>query len=170
MVIIDNIPTGIDTSSIRVNGIGGDNATIQSVVVRRGESNSSDNPVRVQILEAIDALRDQLTLLDDDLTALAAQREFIGNLVDEGPAGFAQLLGGQGGGIDQWQTAWRAIGAGIAEVQAEIRRVMLEQRDIEEEIEELLDEFTKLPSEPPHFEKNTLDGLKVRIALPLPHI
>ncbi len=152
VLVVDNLPTGIDTSSIRVEGIAGGGAEIRSVVVRSGKTSDSGNPERVRIVEAIGELRDQLDILGDDLNALEAQRRFIDNLIVEGPGGFAELLGGQGGGIDQWQTAWEAIGAGISMVQANIRQVTLEQREIDQEIDELLDELASLPTELPHLE------------------
>jgi uncharacterized protein (TIGR02231 family) len=152
VVIIDNIPNGIDTGSVRVEGVGGTTATIQSVVIRRGETDDSDNPERVRLVEAIEDLREQLALLGDQRIALEAQRQFIGNLVEAGPAGFAELLGGEGAGIDQWQTAWRAIGEGMTEIIGELRRLALEERDIQDEIQELTEELANLPTKPAHYE------------------
>lgn len=150
-VVFDNIPVGIDASSIRVEGLGGD-AQIQSVVVQTGKSDDDDNPVRQQLLEQIEELRDDLQALDDVLAALDAQRRFIVNLIDAGPAGFAELLGGQGAGVDQWEAAWETLGRGIYEIETEMRDVAFEQRDIEEQIEVLLDELAALPTTPQHLE------------------
>jgi uncharacterized protein (TIGR02231 family) len=152
VVMIDNIPNGIDTSSIRVQGIGGDTAMIQSVVVRQGERDDSQNPDRIRIANAIQDLRDQLLALNDQRSALEAQRQFINNLIAQGPAGFAELLGAQGAGIDQWQTAWQAIGEGLTDVQDQLREIGFQQRVIEEQIQELTDEVSKLPSTPAHYE------------------
>jgi uncharacterized protein (TIGR02231 family) len=151
VVIIDNVPVGIDTSSIRVEGFGGDTATIQSVVVRRGETDEED-PARTRIVDAIEDLRDQLLVLGDDKLALEAQRQFIANLIEEGPGGFAQFLGDQGGGIDQWALAWQAIGEGLSDLQTELRRIAFEQRDIEAEIARLTEELANLPTLPAHYE------------------
>ena len=68
------------------------------------------------------------------------------------PAGFAQLLGDQGAGIDQWQTAWQAIGEGLAQIQADLRSLSFAQRDIREQIQELTDELANLPTKPAHYE------------------
>jgi len=152
VVIIDDIPNGIDTGTVRVEGVGGAAATIQSVVIRRGETDDSDNPERVRLVEAIEDLRDRLVLLGDERVALEAQRQFIGNLVEAGPAGFAELLGAEGGGIDQWQTAWQAIGEGMTQIVGEQRRVALEERDLQEQIQELTDELANLPAKPAHYE------------------
>ena len=152
VLIVDNLPTGMDTSSIRVEGIGATGAQIQSVVVRSGKSEGGENPERMRIVDQIDALRDELLVLGDELIALEAQRQFITNLIVEGPGGFAELLGGRGIGIEQWQTAWLAIGEGLSAVQGEIRDISFEQRDVQEQIEDLLDQLSALPSEPPHLE------------------
>lgn len=150
-LIIDHIPTGIDTSSVRVEGLAGGDAQIQSVTVRSGKTDAT-NPERDRLIAQIDDLRDQLLMLQDQQTALEAEQEFIGNLIDAGPAGFADLLGGQGAGIDQWQTAWTAIGEGLAEVQSQLRQLQFEQRDIQNQIDDLLDQIANLPTEPPHYE------------------
>ncbi len=150
-LIIDHIPVGIDTSSVRVEGIAGGDAQIQSVTVRTGKT-ESDNPERDRLVAEIDDLRDQLLMLQDQQTALEAEREFIGNLIDEGPGGFADFLGGQGAGIDQWQTAWTAIGEGLAAVQSQLRQLQFQQRDIQEQIDDLTNQIANLPSEPRHYE------------------
>ncbi len=151
-IIIDHIPTGIDTSSVRVEGVSGAGAQIQSVTVRAGKTDESDNPERDRLVAAIGDLRDQLLALSDQNTALEAQRTFINNLVNQGPAGFAELLGGQGTGIDQWQAAWTTIGEGLAQVQAAIRQIQFQQRDVQEQIDDLTNQLANLPTEGRHLE------------------
>ena len=75
-------------------------AAFSGVVVRRGETDDSVNQNRVRLVNAIEQLRDQLLGLADERIALEARAQFISNLVEAGPAGFAQLLGDQGAGID----------------------------------------------------------------------
>ena len=151
VAIIDEIPLGIDTSSIRVEGVGGDTATIQSVVVRRGDNDDEENPDRVRLVEEIADLRDLLQIIADRRVPLEGQARFIANLIEEGPAGFAQFLG-DGGGIADWQSAWLAIGEGLADIQTELRDLAFEQRDIEERIQELTEELANLPTKPAHYE------------------
>ncbi|MHA1560104.1 MAG: mucoidy inhibitor MuiA family protein [Alphaproteobacteria bacterium] len=152
VIVLDNIPIGIDTSSIRVSGVGGATTQIQSVSVRRGEEDNDGDPARDRLVEEIESLRDDLQALNNERAALSAQRQFIYNLIEAGPAGFAELLGGQGAGIDQWQDAWDMIGEGIYRVEASLRDLDLVQRGIEEEIEALLNELSRLPTAPAHLE------------------
>jgi uncharacterized protein (TIGR02231 family) len=152
VVVVDHIPLGIDANSIRVDGMAGASAQIQGVSVRRAEEDADGDPARQELVTQIEDLRDDLQALEDERAGLEAQRQFINNLIETGPAGFADLLGAQGGGIDQWQAAWDLVGEGVFRVERSLRDVDLLARDIDEEIRELLDELANLPTEPPHLE------------------
>lgn len=153
VLVLDNIPLGIDTSSIRVSGVGGATTQIQSVSVRRGEVDNDGDPVREELIEEIEDLRDDLQALNVERVALAARRQFINNLIDAGPVGLAELLGAGGDpGIDLWQEAWETVFQGVIIIEGTLFDIDRYQRDIEEEIEALLDELSRLPTEPAHLE------------------
>lgn len=153
VIVLDNIPLGIDTSSIRVSGVGGDATQIQSVSVRRGEVDNSNDPVRERLVEEIEELRDDLQALNVERAALAARRQFINNLIEAGPVGLAELLGaGVDPGIDLWQEAWETIFTGVLIIEGTLFDIDRFQRELEEEIGVLLEELSRLPTAPAHLE------------------
>jgi uncharacterized protein (TIGR02231 family) len=144
VIIIGNIAPGIDTSTVRVEGLADAGLEIRSVETQQAKTDDSDDPERDRIEDAIRELRDQQLVLNDQMTALQAQRTFIQNLITEGPAGFADNLG-NGGGIEQWAAAWQAIGQGMERVLTGIREVTQQSRQIDEQINELLQQAATLP-------------------------
>ncbi|MCW5713760.1 MAG: mucoidy inhibitor MuiA family protein [Bauldia sp.] len=144
VIIIGNIAPGIDTSTVRVEGLADAGLEIRSVETQQAKTDDSEDPARDRIEAAIRELRDQQLVLNDQMTALQAQRTFIQNLIAEGPAGFADNLG-NGGGIEQWAAAWQAIGQGMERVLSGIREVQQQSRAIDEQINELLQQAAALP-------------------------
>ncbi|MGD9739026.1 MAG: mucoidy inhibitor MuiA family protein [Bauldia sp.] len=144
VLVIGGVTTGIDPSTIRIEGVGEAGVLIRSVEAVQ-EKEGDEDPDRARINDLIQAARDRQAALNDQLVALDAQRSFIQNLITQGPAGFAQLLGGAGGGIDQWATAWQTIGQGLDQVLSGIRQVQQEIRDIEEEVAGYMTEIAELP-------------------------
>ncbi len=144
VLVIGNIPPAIDTSSIRVEGLADVGLEIRSVEAQTAKIDAEQTPERTRLLDAIQDLRDRQGALGDQLTALQGQRTFIQNLINEGPAGFAEFLGA-GGGIDQWAAAWQTIGRGLEQVLSGLREVALEQRDLERQIAALNVELAALP-------------------------
>jgi uncharacterized protein (TIGR02231 family) len=143
-IIIGNIAPGIDTSTVRVEGLADAGLEIRSVETQQAKVSDAEDPERERIEAAIEELRARQLVLNDQMTALSAQRTFIQNLINEGPAGFADNLG-NGGGIEQWAAAWQAIGEGMERVLAGIREVQQESRAIDEEIATLLQQIAALP-------------------------
>lgn len=154
VIILDDLPLGIDTSSIRVGGLANGTAQIQSVSVRRGEIDTEESPEREALIQRLEDLRDDLQELEIERAGAEGIRQFINNLIQAGPAGLAELLGagGEDAGIDLWRDAWDTIADGIHRVEYTLFDLDRWARDIEEEIEEVLDELSKLPTEPPHLE------------------
>lgn len=144
VLVIGGVTPGIDPSTIRIEGVGEAGVLIRSVEAVQ-EKEDGEDPERTRINDLILAARDRQAALNDQLVALEAQRSFIQNLIARGPEGFAQLLGGAGGGIDQWATAWQTIGQGLNQVLSGIRRVQLEIREIEEEIAGYMAQLAELP-------------------------
>ncbi|MCW5698166.1 MAG: mucoidy inhibitor MuiA family protein [Bauldia sp.] len=145
-LVISDIPAGLNTSSIRVEGLADAGLEIRSV--ETGEAAKADtagDPEREALLDQVEALRDELQGLGDLQGALEAQRSFIQNLITEGPRGFGALLGADGSGIETWSRAWETLGQGLADVMERIRRIQLEQRAINEEIEALMQQIAALP-------------------------
>lgn len=151
VLVIDDLPVGLDAGSLRVEGLGSGAATIQSVAVRRAKDDA-ENPEREALVDQIEAMREDLRSLDNLRAGLEAQREFITNLISEGPDGFADLLGNAGAGIDQWAAAWDMIGDGIYRIEQNLQDLDAESRAIEEQIEDLLDQIAELPTTPAYLE------------------
>lgn len=150
VLVIDDLPLGIETSSIRVEGVG-ESAQIQAVLVRRAER-EDENPRREELIEQLELLREDIRSLDTRRAAMEAQRQFITNLISDGPGGFAELLGQAGGGIEMWEDAWRMVSDGIFEVERELHAFDIQQAEIEEEIERILAEISELPTVEPSLE------------------
>lgn len=148
VLIVDDLPVGLDTGSIRVEGLAGDGAVIQSVVVRRAKVDDTEDPERQALVDQIEELRQQLRSLDNLRAGLEAQRSFITNLIAEGPEGFADLLGSEGAGISQWAQAWDLVGEGIHRVEQGLQDIDIEAAGIEEAIEDLLGQIAALPTTP----------------------
>lgn len=157
VLVIGGIPTGIDPSTIRIEGLADAGVEIRSVETVQEKHDDADDPERERIQDEIDALRARQAVLNDQLTALQGQRAFIQNLIEAGPAGFADFLGTAGGGIDQWATAWQMIGQGLDQVLANTRQIQNEIADIDRQINELNRELASLPS--PRV------GLEIRVEL-----
>lgn len=143
-IIIGNIAPGIDTSTVRVEGLADAGLEIRSVETQQAKADDTTDPERERIEAAIEELRNEQLVLNDQMTALSAQRTFIQNLINEGPAGFADNLG-NGGGIEQWAAAWQAIGQGMERVLTGIREVQQQSRAIDEQIAALFEQAAALP-------------------------
>lgn len=143
-IIIGNIAPGIDTSTVRVEGLADAGLEIRSVETQQAKADDTEDPERERIEAAIQDLRDQQLVLNDQMTALQAQRTFIQNLIAEGPAGFADNLG-NGGGIEQWAAAWQVIGQGMERVLTGIREVTQQSREIDAQINALFAQAAALP-------------------------
>jgi uncharacterized protein (TIGR02231 family) len=150
-ILIPDLPSGIDTSSLRIEGLEGGFLEIRSVETRGADPDPDSDPVRIALNDDIRTLEDQIAALDTQLEAAEGQKSFIDNLISEAPSGFAELLAA-GNGVASWQSGIQAIGAALAEVNEAIRKIELQQRDLREELAELYEELKTVPAARAHIE------------------
>ncbi len=157
VLIVSGVPGRIDPATLRVDGAADAALDILSVGAFYEEVDPLADEARVAINDAIKRLQDEFAALEDRIAALEAQRRFIENLTTEAPKGFAERLGQVGAATDQWDAAWRAVAAGILEVQTEVRQIRSEQGRVNEQIQEQNRLLSELPP--------LRDTLEVRIEI-----
>ncbi|MCC6983589.1 MAG: mucoidy inhibitor MuiA family protein [Bauldia sp.] len=150
-LLVPDLPVGIDSSSIRIEGVTGGGLEIRSVETRQADAEPDSDPERVALLDQIQTVEDQLAVLDDRSRAAEGQRSFIDNLIAEVPTGFAELLAA-GNGVASWQSGIQAIGVALAEVNETLRQIELQRRDLAEELADLHEALDALPAPRPHLE------------------
>lgn len=157
VVVIGDLPVGIETDSIKVEGSATDAFAIASVETHYVPADEAVDPAREAILAAIRNLEDRVAAIDDRIGALDGRKRFLERLIEATPDGFGAALSEGIGAIDQWATAAATIGDGLAEVAEAMRTARIEQRTLNEALEEQHRALADLP-EP-------RDRIAVRIAL-----
>lgn len=150
-LLVPDLPVGIDTGSIRIEGVTGGGLEIRSVETRQADAEPDSDPERVSLLDQIRTVEDQLAVLDDQSRAAEGQKSFIDNLIAEAPTGFAELLAA-GNGVASWQSGIQAIGTALAEVNETLRQIELQRRDLDEALADLHEALKALPAPRPHIE------------------
>jgi uncharacterized protein (TIGR02231 family) len=157
VVVIDTLPAGIETDSIKVEGAGSQPFAIASVETRYVPADEANDPGRERLLALIQDLEDRIAAVDDRVGALEGRREFLQRLIDATPDGFGEGLAQTVGGIDQWVKAATTIGDGLGEVAEGIRAAHIEQRGLNETLDKRRAELAALPA--------ARDRIAVRIAV-----
>lgn len=150
-LLVPDVPLGIDTSSLRIEGVEGGGLEIRSVETRVADADPDSDPDRVGLQDQIRTLNDQIAVLDDQEGAAEGQKAFIENLISEAPAGFADLLAA-GNGVESWQSGVQAIGRALAEVNESLRQIALERRELTDQLADLSEELKSLPAPRDHIE------------------
>ena len=125
------LPATLDPSSIQVSAKGGGALTLGAVDVRLTPGEAKP-VVDAALQEKIDRLREEREVKAAGLVALEGKRKAIERYAEASP----EKLGPEGKGMEvgQWQTAWDAIGSGLAGVQEDIRQARAKLRDLDAEI------------------------------------
>ncbi len=130
-LVLRGLPASIDAASIRVEGQGSGAFSIGAVDVRLAPGEA--RPVVDAELEGrIDRLRDERDIVAARLVALEGKRGAIERYAQASPERLGQ--DGKPFEVGQWQTAWEAIGAGLAGVGEEIRLARARGRDLDGQI------------------------------------
>ncbi len=122
VVVIGDLPQGIETDSITVAGKADQPIEIGSVDSRPASADEVD-PKRQAMIDAILGLQDKLDRIGGALGALDGRREFVEKLIAETPAGFGKALGQAGDDVARWRVAAETIGSELAAI-AEARRAL----------------------------------------------
>jgi uncharacterized protein (TIGR02231 family) len=146
VIVIDDLPTGIETDSITVEGTGANPFAIASVETRYVPADEANDPARERILAAIRDIEDRIATIDDRVGALEGRRAFLQRLIEATPDGFGNALSEGLGGVDQWAVAATTIGDGLGEVAEAMREARIEQRDLNETLDQRREELNALPA------------------------
>lgn len=145
VVVIDDLPAGIETDSLKVDGAGTGGMAIASVETRYVAAGDVEDPARSALLDAIQGIEDQLAAIDDRLGALDGRRRFLERLIEATPEGFGAALTEGNAGVEQWTAAALAIGDGLAQVADASRAALIEQRALRETLMERQEQLAALP-------------------------
>lgn len=133
-----DLPAGLNRDSLRISAAGPEGLRLGAFEfeTRRG---SEQVDARARELESrIEALRDQRAVLDDALQARQMQLTLLQSLAGGAGEGEGKLA------LDGWSEAMRTLGEGAEEVLDGRRRIQLEQRELDREIERLERELADL--------------------------
>jgi uncharacterized protein (TIGR02231 family) len=130
-LLLRGLPASLDPASIRVEGQGDSAFSIGAVDVRLtpGDAKPAIDP---ELEARITRLRDERDGINARIGALDAKRGAIERYAQASP----EKLGVEGKPFEvaQWQSAWDAIGAGLAAVHEDLRQARSRQRDLDAEI------------------------------------
>lgn len=146
VVVLDDLPVGIETDSIKVEGHGAGGFAIASVETRTVGARDVVDPDRDRLQAEIRRLEDGVAAIEDRIGALDGRRQFLERLIEATPAGFGDALAQGVGGVDQWAAAATTIGDGLAQVAADMRAARLEQRGLTETLDKRRTELVALPA------------------------
>jgi len=140
-LVTKDFPLGLDTSSIRVEGEGGEKLTIGTIDARTPRA----VPVNLPELEKrIEALNDQRADLGDAIDALNARRKFAERFAEASPAGIGDK--GEARPVAEWRAAFAAVGEEVATANTAVRDAMRKVREIDRQVAELEAERKAKPS------------------------
>jgi uncharacterized protein (TIGR02231 family) len=150
VIVLDDLPVGIDADSLKVDGIADRAIAIASVETRYMPAGEAKDPEREVMLAQIQAIEDQIAAVDDRLGALDGRRRFLEQLIESTPGGFGAALAKGNGAIGDWATAAVTIGDGLAAVAEASRAAHLEQRGLNETLAERQKQLAELPQPQDH--------------------
>lgn len=156
-VLLDDLPSELDATSLKVEGAGDQSFAIASVDARIVPADEATDPARVALVEQIQQLDDRIAAIDDRLDALDGRKRFLEQLIQSAPNGFGKALADGNGNIADWNTAAASIGDGLAAVADAVRAAHIEQRDLGRQRDDLSKSLADLPA--------PRDHMAVRIAL-----
>ncbi|MGF6306167.1 uncharacterized protein (TIGR02231 family) [Bradyrhizobium sp. i1.8.4] len=142
-LIAKDFPTGLDPSSLRVEGEAGGRLTIGAIDARPPHPVPPANLPDID--KRIEALRDQREDLQGIITSAEARRKFAERFAEASPVGIGEK--GEARPVSEWRAAFSAVGDEVATADNAIRDAARKQRDIDREIARLeADRAAKPPS------------------------
>lgn len=157
VVVIDDLPVGIEADSLKVDGRADRTIAIASVDTRYVPADEVKDPEREALVAEIQGIEDRLAAIDDRIGALDGRRRFLERLIETTPEGFGKALSEGATAIEQWTTAAVTIGDGLAAVADATRAARLAQRTLNETLDERRGALAELPQAEDH--------IAIRIAL-----
>ena len=136
-----DFPLGLDPSSLRVEGEGGDRLVIGAVDARQPLPTAPANVPEID--RRLEALRDQRAALDGEIAAATARRKFAERFAEASPTGLGEK--GEARPLAEWRLAFAAVAEEIATADNAIRSANIKQREIDREIARLQTERNTTP-------------------------
>lgn len=133
-----DLPIGLSRDSLRISATGPEGLRLGAYQLEtvRGSERVSE---RARELERrLQELRDQTRAIDDDLEARELQLGLLRSLAGGAGQGDGKLA------LDGWSQAVQTVGSGAEEVLSARRRLQLERRDLDREIQRLEQEMADL--------------------------
>ena len=141
-IVINNLPLGLNESSLRVSGEGEGSISLGSVELSRDIQQDvvqqQEKNIRIQIEE----LQENRQVIEDSLSRNRAQLDYISKMVigdnvtskrkDESHSGSYTNLP-----LDQWQQAWQTLGDATNNAQEKIRKSNKALRDSDKQLNKL---------------------------------
>jgi uncharacterized protein (TIGR02231 family) len=129
-VVLNDLPLGIDTSSLRVEGEAEAKLTIGAIDARPPRAAP---PVDLPELDKrIEALQDQRDNLQGAIDAANARRKFAERFAETSPAGIGDK--GEARPISEWREAFAAVSDEVAAAGAAVRDAERKQRELDREM------------------------------------
>ncbi|MBV8754035.1 MAG: mucoidy inhibitor MuiA family protein [Hyphomicrobiales bacterium] len=149
-LISRDFPPGLDPASLRVEGETSARVVIGAIDARTPRpERPADAP---EIEKRIEALRDQLAVLNDDIAAQSARKSFVQRYAEQAP-----VAGGEKGvtrPVAEWREAFSAVAEEISAADGSIRESKLKQRGIERELARL---NAQIPANPARKQEVRID-------------
>lgn len=149
-ILLVDLPAGIDTQSLTVDGSGERALAIASVEARDAPADPEGDPLRVALQADLQFIEDRIDALDDRVDALDGRRRFLEQLIKATPDGFAKALADGKASLADWGTAASTIGDGLAAVADATREARVAERALEKERDEKHKALADLGDPEPH--------------------
>jgi uncharacterized protein (TIGR02231 family) len=141
IVVVDDFPLTLDTSSLRVEGEADTKLTIGAIDAKPPRAAPpADLP---ELDKRIEALKDQRNDLQGAIDAANARRKFAEHFAEAAPAGIGDK--GEARPISEWREAFAAVSEEVAAADTAVRDAQRQQRDIDRQIARLQSDRTIKP-------------------------
>ena len=132
-LIARDFPPGLDASSLRVEGETAAPVVIGAIDARAPRAERP--PAAPELEKRLQALKDERTSLEDQISAEAARKKFAERFAAETPFGLGEK--GEARPIADWRLAFGAVAEEIRSANDTIRTLRLKQRDLDQEIKQV---------------------------------
>lgn len=130
VVLARDFPLGLDPASLRVEGEGGARVQIGSIDARPPAPRPiQSTPEREKKLQA---LQDEITALDDRMSAANVRKAFARRFATDAPLGLGEDSNARP--LAEWREAFKAIEEEISRADEAIRGLQVKKREVEAEV------------------------------------
>lgn len=161
-VVVGGLPGNLLPESVRVKGQGPAGLVIGAVETRPVFSEQLVREQEQRLTDELLGLQDQQRELDDRIKALQVRLRVIESIGQEAPATVKDEIARGKLAPETWKQAWMTLGAGAAETYAEIQKVEIRKRELDNRI-------AKTEAELDQVRTGRRDALEARIEVAAAH-